>query len=212
MATLIIPRIEAGVIIFATYLEQMRMIRDQLRHDTGASERRGDRLLPNLDRAPRPPQKIDRAAQDVVASGNAGKRAAVMLLESYRATREGIEVGSGEFAAAVCAQHVAIEAVEKNDDRVFRMPRLLGSHSENLADNFKFGARRETIGHRQRICSRAEAAYSSYDEPEAPRPPTPNRHSSSNGFDFCMRDRQAAHRANLASRRDSGSRRTFSWS
>jgi hypothetical protein len=62
-----------------------------------------------------------------------------MLLEPERAPRECVEVRSRELEAAVGAEHVAIEAIEKNDDRVFRMPWFVGSHHASLADTATSG-------------------------------------------------------------------------
>ena len=123
MPALVIPRGEIGVIIFAAHFEQMRMVRHQLGHDSRRAKIRGQRPFPDFDRAPRLPQKIDRAAQDVVTRRDTRQRARVMPVEADRAPREGVEVGSVELASAVCAEHVAIEAVEQYDDRVFGTPR-----------------------------------------------------------------------------------------
>ena len=56
-----------------------------------------------------------------------------MPVEADRAPREGVEVGRVELAPAVCAEHVAIEAVEQYDDRVFGTPRrdFAFTHREN---------------------------------------------------------------------------------
>ena len=123
MPALVVPRGEIGVIVFAADLEQMRMIRDQLGDDAGRAKIRGERPLPDFDRAPRLPQKIDRAAKNIVTRRDAWQRPRVVTVEANRAAREAVEVGRGELAPAVGAEHVAIEAVEQYYDRVLRTPR-----------------------------------------------------------------------------------------
>ena len=123
MPALVVPRGEIGVIVFAADLEQMRMIRDQLGYDAGRAKIRGQRPLPDFDRAPRLPQKIDRAAQDVVTRRDAWQRARVVTVEANRAARESVEIGRRELAPAVGAEHVTIEAVEQYYDGVLRTPR-----------------------------------------------------------------------------------------
>src|ERR1700723_3337511 len=113
MPALVVPRGEIGVIVLAADLEQMRMIRDQLGDDASGTKIRSQRPLPYFDRAPRLPQKIDRAAKNVVTRRDAWQRARVMTVEANRAARETIEIGRRELAPAVRTEHVTIEAVEQ---------------------------------------------------------------------------------------------------
>jgi hypothetical protein len=78
----------------------------------------GDRILPDLDRAPGAPEEVPGAAQDVVARGHAGQGARVVRRELQRARGEAVDVRGCEFARTPGAQHVAVEAVEQEDDDV----------------------------------------------------------------------------------------------
>ena len=99
------------------------MIGDELRGDALAPQRRRQRLLPDLDRAPGAPQEIERAAQDVVARGHARQRARVVPVEAHGAPGETIEIRRVEFRAAVGAEQVAVQAVEQHDDGALRSRR-----------------------------------------------------------------------------------------
>jgi hypothetical protein len=78
----------------------------------------GDRVLPDLDRAPGPPREVERADEQVVAGGHARKRARVVVPEPHRPCRQPVEVRGGELRAAVAAEEVPVEAVEEDDDDV----------------------------------------------------------------------------------------------
>src|SRR6185437_3977496 len=120
MAALIVPGSEINVVILATGLEQMRMIANELADHARFAQRIGDRVLPQFDRAPGPPQEVPRAAQDVVPRRHTGERCSVVVGETHSALRQPVYIRRGEFGAAIGADHVAIEAIEKKDDRVFR--------------------------------------------------------------------------------------------
>ena len=74
---------------------------------------------------------IARAADETVrvwvpgcATGEEAYSFAILLLEEaarHKTRRQPIQVRGGEFRAAVGAQHVAIEAVEQDNDRVLRL-------------------------------------------------------------------------------------------
>ena len=85
VAALVVPRVEIGVVVLAAHLEQVRVVGHQHRGDAGAAEVVGERVLPHLDRAPRPPEEVERAAQDVVAGGDARQRTGVVTREAARA-------------------------------------------------------------------------------------------------------------------------------
>ena len=68
------------------------------------AQRRGDRLLPQLDRSPRPPEEVERADEDVVARRHARQRTGVVLREAHARAREAIEVRRVELVAAVAAE------------------------------------------------------------------------------------------------------------
>ena len=67
MTAEITPGKEVGVIVLSAGFKQMRMIRDHLCHNALALEFIGQRPLPKLNRPPWLPQKIKRAAEDVVS-------------------------------------------------------------------------------------------------------------------------------------------------
>jgi hypothetical protein len=65
---------------------------------------------PQLDRAPRLPQEVERAAQDVVASGHARQRAGDVTIEAGGvARREAVEVRGVELGAAVAAEVMTVQ-------------------------------------------------------------------------------------------------------
>ena len=120
VAAQILPRAKLGVVILATGFEEVRMIGDEHRRDAGAPQRPRDRFFPQFDRAPRFPRKVERAAQHVVARRHTRQRADEVVVELHGAARESIQVRRFEFAPAVAAEHVAIEAVEQHHDDVLR--------------------------------------------------------------------------------------------
>jgi len=60
------------------------MIGDQLRHDPVAAQRFRDWLFPQINRAPRLPQKIPGADEQVVAGRYARQRARMVVGEAHR--------------------------------------------------------------------------------------------------------------------------------
>src|SRR5262249_30025947 len=108
------PGVESGVLFWAAGLEQMRVVADELCDHAGAPQMRGQGAFPDLDRTPRLPQKIERAAQQIVASRYAGQRSGVMSGEAQAAPRQPIDVRGRELVASVGAQQVAVEAVEQH--------------------------------------------------------------------------------------------------
>ena len=97
------------------------MVRDQHGGDAGPPEQLRDRLLPHLDRPPRPPQEVERAAEDVVARRHARQGTRDVRGEPDRPLAgETVEVRRLELRTAVAAQHVAVEAVEEQHDQVAR--------------------------------------------------------------------------------------------
>ena len=122
VAALVVPGREVGVVVLAAGLEQVRVVGDQLVATPAARSWSVIGVLPELDRAPRPPQEVERAAQDVVAGRHARQRAGVVAGRSApTALREPVEVRRVELAAAVGAEHVPVEAVEQDDDGVLRL-------------------------------------------------------------------------------------------
>jgi len=89
---LVLPRCESDVIVLAAGLEQMRVITDELRADVLAPERFRQRLLPDLDRAPRLPEEVSCAADEIVPRRHARQGAGVVVRELHRLLREAIEV------------------------------------------------------------------------------------------------------------------------
>ena len=82
------------------------------------AQRVGDRVLPHLDRAPRPPGEVERTDEQVVAGRHARQRPGVVVGEPHRPGGEAVEVGRVELVAAVRAEHVPVQAVEQHDDDV----------------------------------------------------------------------------------------------
>ena len=101
VAAQIFPRAKLGVVVLATVFEEVRMIGDEHRRHAGATQRLRDRFFPQLDRTPRLPRKVERAAQHVVPRRHARQRADEVVVELHRAAREAIEVRRFEFRAAV---------------------------------------------------------------------------------------------------------------
>ena len=133
MAAHEVPRSEVGVEVLAAGLEEMRVIGGEHRVHTGAAQRRGDRLLPQLDRPPRLPEEVERPAQDVVARRHARQRAGDVTIEPRGSGGETIEVRGVELVAAVRAEHVPVERVEEHDDDVLRLSPPTRRHRPILA-------------------------------------------------------------------------------
>ncbi len=131
-----VPRAEVGVEVLSARFEEVRVIGGEHRVHTRASQRGGDRLLPQFDRPPRLPQEVERAAQDVVPRRHARQRAGHVAIEPRGSRSESIEVRGVELVAAVRAEHVPVERVEQHDDDVLRTG-LLGTcgHTSSLADD-----------------------------------------------------------------------------
>ena len=55
-----------------------------------------------------------------MARWDAGQRAGVMLLEAKRPVRERVEIRRSKLLPAVAAEHMAVKAIEKDDDSVPR--------------------------------------------------------------------------------------------
>jgi hypothetical protein len=108
------------VVVLAARLEQVRMVGDELGDDAGASQRRGNGLLPQFDRTPRPPQEVERPDEHVVPRRHARQRAAVVLGEANRSAGEAIEVRRVELGPAVAPEQMTVQRVEENDDGVVR--------------------------------------------------------------------------------------------
>ena len=119
MAALIVPSVEIDVIILAAHLEQMRMVTDQLGDDPDLAQFIGNGVFPDLHRTPGSPEKIQRPAQDVVPGRHAGHGPSVMIVKPHGGLGKSVEVGGLEFRAPIGAQHMAIEAIEQNDNSVF---------------------------------------------------------------------------------------------
>src|SRR5208282_3320651 len=120
MAALVVPGGEIGVVVLAADLEQMWMVRDQLGDDACRAEIAGQRPFPDFDRAPRLPQEVQRAAQDIVPRRYAWQRARVVPIEAKGAAGERVEVRGRELTPAIGAQHMPIKAVEQDYDRIAR--------------------------------------------------------------------------------------------
>ena len=67
----IVPGVEVGVVVLAAHLEQVRVVGEQHRRHPRPAELVDDRVLPHLDRPPRPPEEVERTAQQVVAGRDA---------------------------------------------------------------------------------------------------------------------------------------------
>jgi hypothetical protein len=106
------------VVVLATALEEVRVVRSQVGVDTRAAQVMGDGVLPDLDGSPGPPQEVEGAAEDVVAGGHTGEGAGVVAIEAGRTPREAVEMGGIELGRAVGAEHPAVQAVEEHNDGV----------------------------------------------------------------------------------------------
>jgi len=110
-----------GVVVLAAGLEQVRVVGDEHGEHTLLAQVGGDRLLPQLDRAPRPPQEVERSTEDVVPRRHARQRAGDMPREACGTLGgESIEVGREELGAAVTAEHVPVQRVEQHHHHVAR--------------------------------------------------------------------------------------------
>ena len=125
-STQVLPGGEVGVVVLAAGFEQMRVIGHEHRRDPGSAKRRGDRLLPHLNRAPRPPEEVERAHQQIVPSGNARQGTDVMSIEHDRLPSEPVEVRRLELVRSPCAEKVPVQAVEQHDDHTARSLRRGG--------------------------------------------------------------------------------------
>ena len=123
---LVVPGGEVGVVVLSAALEEVRVVADEMRDHAGAAQMVGQRSLPDLDRSPGLPEEIERAAEQIVAGRHARQRAGVVAGEAQRPARQAVEVRRGELAAAVRAQQMAIEAVEKDDHRARRQLAAVG--------------------------------------------------------------------------------------
>ena len=81
VTALIRPRSEIGVEVFSANFKKVRVIGDQIGDDARTTKCNRDCFFPNFNRAPRLPQKIPCANQDVVASRDARQRSGVMVGE-----------------------------------------------------------------------------------------------------------------------------------
>jgi hypothetical protein len=114
----VVPAAEVRVVVLAAALEQVRVIGDEHRRHARVAQVGRDRLFPQLDRAPRSPQEVECAAQDVVPRRHARQRAGDMAGEPGAARGEPIEVGRQELGAAVTPEEVSVERIEQHDDDV----------------------------------------------------------------------------------------------
>ena len=148
VAAQVVPRREVGVVVLAAGLEQVRVVGDEHRRHVRAPQRRGDRLLPQLDRPPRLPEEVERADEDVVAGRHARQRPGDVVRELRRTSGEPVEVRRGELGAAVRPEHVPVERVEQDDDDV---PRGLHRADRSRA---RPSRRRRTVARRSARSSR----------------------------------------------------------
>ena len=124
----VVPRREVVVVVLAARLEQVRMVGHEHRGDTRvATEQPRDGVFPDLDRAPRPPGKIERTDEQIVTRRHAGQRPRHVIREAHRTGCEPVEVRRVELRAAITAEHVPVEAVEQHDHHV------AGHHSVIIA-------------------------------------------------------------------------------
>ena len=114
------PGGEVGVVVLAAGLEQVGVIRDELRDHAGLVQLVGDGVLPDLHRPPGPPEEVQGTAEDVVARRHAGQGARMVVVEPDGGAPEGVEIGGGELGPAIGAQHVPVQAVQQDDDRIPR--------------------------------------------------------------------------------------------
>ena len=77
----VLPRAEVGVVVLAADLEQVRMVGHEHRRDPRPPQLVGDRVFPDLDRAPRPPEEVERADEQVVAGRHARQRSRPVPVE-----------------------------------------------------------------------------------------------------------------------------------
>ena len=73
VAALVVPGAEVRVVVLAAQLEKVRVVRYQLRDHPGAMEVVGNRVFPDFDGTPGPPEKVQSAAKDVVTGWHAGE-------------------------------------------------------------------------------------------------------------------------------------------
>ena len=116
----IVPRGEVGVVVLAAGFEEVRVVRNKVRCHAVPSEWHGERFFPDLDRAPRPPEEVQRAHQNVVSCRHARQRARVVFIEAHGTLGEPVEVRRLELGTAVGPEHVPVQRVEEDDDRVLR--------------------------------------------------------------------------------------------
>ena len=120
----VVPGAEVGVVVLAPGLEEVRVVRDQHGGHARPAQPRRHGLLPHLDRPPRPPQEVERPAEDVVARRHAREGAGHVRGEAHGPLAgEAVQVRGVELRAAVGAQHVPVQAVEQEHDGVARRPR-----------------------------------------------------------------------------------------
>ncbi len=120
VAAHVVPRGELAVVVLPAGLEQVGMVGHEHRRHPGPPQVVGDRLLPQLDRAPRPPQEVERTGEQVVARRHARQRAGDVAVEAHRPGGQAVEVRRVELGRPVRPDQVAVEAVEQDDDDVAR--------------------------------------------------------------------------------------------
>jgi hypothetical protein len=137
VAAHVIPRGEISVIVLSTHLEEVGMVGDEHRRDFGPPQLDGDRILPHLDRAPRTPQEVERADEEIVTRRHAGQRPGPVAVEAQGACPEPVDVGRvyrleiGPLPHTGCSttrallvrveitvEEVPVQAVEQDDDDV----------------------------------------------------------------------------------------------
>ena len=112
VATDVFPHAEVGVVVLAADLEQVGVVGDDPGGDAAHPHLAGDVGLPNLDRAPWPPQEFSGTAEDVVPRRHTGQRAREVTIKTHGAFGETINVRCFEFGSAVITDHVAIQTVQ----------------------------------------------------------------------------------------------------
>ena len=94
------------------------------------AEDTGDRLFPYFNRPPRLPQKIQGAAENIMARWHAWKRTGDMICEAGGVlSGETVKVGGFEFVTSVASEEVPVQRIEKDNAGVLRRRSLFSQRS-----------------------------------------------------------------------------------
>ena len=142
----VLPHAEVGVVVLAAGLEQVWVVGDDAGGHAVHAHLACDVGFPDFDAAPRPPQEVPGAAEDVVAGRHARQRRRVVPVEAQRPGGQSVEVGGVELVAAVAAEHAPVQAVEQHHHGVAGPRSLDVRHQRGCFERQAAGKTRGRVG------------------------------------------------------------------